>query len=129
MSGGAYVFGTPQMTSGAADCSNDAYHNKWWRLANGLKKGTYRLMVSTSDPSRPLQNVSTNAENMFGLQVTQGDEHIVLRMHAQRIEWRRLGHLRMVTGNIAAASRSRSRPAGCACGASLLKSPAKGNSS
>lgn len=54
--------------SASADCEDDDDHNDWWRLAQGLKAGTYRLQVTTSSNA----NISTNAENMFGIQVTSG---------------------------------------------------------
>src|SRR3989442_838414 len=51
--------------SASADCQNDPDHNDWYRLANGLIPGTYRLQVTTSAAG----NASTNAENMFGIEV------------------------------------------------------------
>jgi hypothetical protein len=51
--------------SGSSDCQGLPYHNDWFRLANGLTEGTYRMQVTTSSSS----NDSTNAENMFGIQV------------------------------------------------------------
>jgi putative Flp pilus-assembly TadE/G-like protein len=51
--------------SGSSDCQNDPDHNDWYRLANGLIPGMYRLQVTTS----ALGNASTNAENMFGIQI------------------------------------------------------------
>jgi Flp pilus assembly protein TadG len=58
----------------SADCRNDADHNKWYRLAQNLSAGTYRLQVTTSSAG----NISTNAENMFGVQavVTGGTPRI-----------------------------------------------------
>ncbi len=51
--------------SGSSDCQTDPDHNDWYRLANGLIPGTYRLQVTTS----ALGNASTSAENMFGIQI------------------------------------------------------------
>ena len=48
----------------SADCRSDADHNNWYRLAQNLAAGTYRLQVTTSSAG----NVNTNAENMFGIQ-------------------------------------------------------------
>ncbi|MEP7378426.1 MAG: pilus assembly protein TadG-related protein [Chloroflexota bacterium] len=48
----------------SADCRNDADHNDWYKLAQNLPAGTYRLNVTTSNAG----NVNTNAENMFGIQ-------------------------------------------------------------
>lgn len=53
----------------SADCQSDTKHNAWYRLAQNLPIGTYRLRVTTSSAN----NVNTNAENMFGIQaVTNG---------------------------------------------------------
>lgn len=52
----------------SADCRSDADHNKWYRLAQNLAAGTYRLNVTTSSAG----NVNTNAENMFGIQAVSG---------------------------------------------------------
>lgn len=49
--------------SASGDCQGDPYHNAWYRLAGSLPADTYRLQVTTSDPS----NNNTNAENMFGI--------------------------------------------------------------
>jgi hypothetical protein len=57
---------TPNNTlphTGLPDCSTDAYHNAWYRIASGLSAGTYRLNVSTVDS----RNDSTNAENMWSI--------------------------------------------------------------
>jgi hypothetical protein len=48
----------------SADCQNDQDHNKWYRLAQNLAAGTYRLRVTTSAAG----NINTNAENMFGIE-------------------------------------------------------------
>ena len=53
----------------SADCQTDSDHNAWYRLAQNLSGGTYRLNVTTSAAG----NINTNAENMFGIQaVTNG---------------------------------------------------------
>jgi hypothetical protein len=51
--------------SSSTDCQNDPYHNRWYRLANNLSDGIYRMQVTTSSSS----NLSVSAENMFGIQV------------------------------------------------------------
>ena len=59
----------------------DAYHDKWWRMASGLPAGVYYLQVTTTkvlltnggqdaDPAGTAVNASTNAENMYSLEVT-----------------------------------------------------------
>ena len=48
----------------SADCQNDVYHNNWYRLAQNLATGSYRVQVQTSSAN----NVGTDAENMFGIQ-------------------------------------------------------------
>lgn len=59
----------------------DANHDKWWRLASGLAPGVYYLQVTgtkvlttnggqDADPSGASINASTNAENMYSLEVT-----------------------------------------------------------
>ncbi len=50
--------------SGSADCSSDSDHNGWYKMAQKLAPGTYRLQVTTSSSN----NINTNAENMFGIQ-------------------------------------------------------------
>lgn len=50
----------------SADCEKDNDHNDWWRMAQNLSTGTYRLQVTTSSAA----NAGTNAENMFGIQVS-----------------------------------------------------------
>ena len=49
----------------STDCATNAYHNAWWRLADNLPPGEYRLQVATS-----LGGTAQNAVNNFGLQVT-----------------------------------------------------------
>jgi Flp pilus assembly protein TadG len=56
----------PNSHTGLTDCSNDLYHNKWYRLASGVPAGAYRLNVSTNVSG----NDSTNAENMWSAWVT-----------------------------------------------------------
>ena len=65
------AFGT---ATNGSDCSADAYHNKWYQLASGLAKGTYRLNVSTEVAG----NLNTNAENMWSAWVssTTGNSQI-----------------------------------------------------
>src|SRR5256886_5157856 len=67
--------------SGSADCQNDPDHNDWYRLANGLIPGTYRLQVTTS----ALGNATTNAENMFGIQIRANGSAGRLRDVAPRV--------------------------------------------
>jgi len=52
----------------SADCQSDSNHNDWYRLAQNLPGGTYRLQVKTSSAN----NSGTNAENMFGIQAVAG---------------------------------------------------------
>lgn len=52
--------------STSADCGTDKDHNAWWSMAQNLRTGTYRLQVTTSSAA----NSGTNAENMFGIQVS-----------------------------------------------------------
>jgi len=52
--------------STSKDCAADLDHNRWYRLAQNLAAGTYRLQVTTSSTG----NSGTNAENIFGIQVT-----------------------------------------------------------
>ena len=58
----------------------DAYHDKWWPMASGLAAGLYYLQVTTTkvlltgggqtaDPAGTSLNASTNAENMYSLEV------------------------------------------------------------
>ena len=58
----------------------DAYHDKWWPMASGLAAGLYYLQVTTTkvlltnggqtaDPAGTSINASTNAENMYSLEV------------------------------------------------------------
>lgn len=64
--GGIYEYGTPQITTGVPDCNNTPggrWHNRWWRLANNLPAGSYRLNVSTTSAL----NSFTNAENLFSI--------------------------------------------------------------
>ncbi len=58
-------YGNGYNGSSSADCTGSPYHNAWWRLANNLAPGTYRLQVVTSGGT-----TSQNAVNNFGLQVT-----------------------------------------------------------
>jgi hypothetical protein len=44
-------------------------------------------------------HVGRRADRLSRLQVAQGDEHIVLRMHPQCIGYERLSHPPMVTGS------------------------------
>ena len=70
---GNYADGAGYGGGTSADCQSDPYHNRWYRLASGLGEGTYRIQVTTSDPS----NSNTSAENMFGLEVTgSGNERV-----------------------------------------------------
>jgi Flp pilus assembly protein TadG len=60
----------------------DVYHDKWWKVATGLGPGTYYLQVTTTKVDTTTnggQNVlnasvnnTTNAENMYSLEVTVG---------------------------------------------------------
>lgn len=70
--------GTP---SSAADCqagqiSNPAlggyWHNRWWPMATGLGTGTYFIRVMTTDPSNQSANLGQSFENMFSLEVSNG---------------------------------------------------------
>ncbi len=54
----------------APDCAASPYHNQWWTLASGLSAGLYRLQVTTTNAGDGSINASTNAENMFGIEVT-----------------------------------------------------------
>ena len=58
-------FGTPQVTTGADDCSANPAHNQWVGLGSGLAAGRYRLNVRTSDPA----NAGIGAENLFSIHV------------------------------------------------------------
>jgi hypothetical protein len=60
--GGDYGSGS---ASSATDCAGNVYHNNWWRMANNLAAGDYRLQVVTSAGGS-----TQNAVNNFGLQVT-----------------------------------------------------------
>jgi hypothetical protein len=75
--------GGPANSTGSASMTGcDAYHNAWHTLASNLTPPsypwTYRLQVQTSKTSPPFGtadtsiNASTNAENMFSLEVTGG---------------------------------------------------------
>jgi len=91
------TYGTPQ-TSSVTNCAAGSiasqsvggyWHNKWWAIGQGvtvgaalnqtpgvatsLPAGTYRLQVTTTDPTSPApasSNASVNAENMFSLEAT-----------------------------------------------------------
>ena len=58
-------YGNGYNGSSSADCAGNAYHNSWWRMANNLAPGDYRLQVLTSAGGN-----TQNAVNNFGLQVT-----------------------------------------------------------
>lgn len=70
----------PPLSGGGAaiDCQMGAtanqgqgryWHNRWWPLATGLAAGTYRLQVTTTDPSNPTLNKDQAFENMWSIQV------------------------------------------------------------
>jgi len=91
------LYGTPQ-TSSVTNCAagkiasqtvGGYWHNKWWAIgqgvtvgaalnqtpgvATGLAAGTYRLQVTTTDPTSPApatSNANANAENMFSIEAT-----------------------------------------------------------
>ncbi len=51
----------------------DAYHNAWWTIpTGGLPAGTYAVEVATSNPNDANVNASTNAENMWSIEVVGG---------------------------------------------------------
>lgn len=62
---GQYADGAGYTGGSSADCRSDRYHNGWYSLADNVPAGSYRLQVTTSDPS----NNATSAENMFGIEV------------------------------------------------------------
>lgn len=58
-------YGNGYNGSSSTDCAGNPYHNAWWRLANNVPPGSYRLQATTSAGT-----TSQNAVNNFGLQVT-----------------------------------------------------------
>ena len=49
------------------DCQSSIYHNRWWTLTTVTTPGTYRLQVTTTNPSNINDQKNTSAENMWGL--------------------------------------------------------------
>ena len=73
----------PPLSGGgsAVDCQAGAitnsalggyWHNKWWQIASNVPAGTYRLNVTTTDPSNPTGNADQAFENMWSLEVVGG---------------------------------------------------------
>ena len=61
---GNSVYGPSYYGGSSADCQSSPYHNQWWRLADDLNAGQYRMQAVTSSGSN-----SENAINGFGIQV------------------------------------------------------------
>ena len=61
-------------TRGSTNCSALAWHDGWWRLANGLTGGpagtTYRVHVSSTDPASATNQDNTTAMNSFAIWAT-----------------------------------------------------------
>ena len=55
------------------DCQYDPYHNHWWTLATVTSPGSYRLQVTTTDPSNRNAQIGVSAENMWGLRAVSTD--------------------------------------------------------
>ena len=73
--------GTEPNVSSTTNCAAGAitdparggyWHNRWWPLASNLAVGTYRLQVTTTDPSNATRNRLEAFENMWSLQVVGG---------------------------------------------------------
>jgi len=73
--------GTEPTVSSTTDCTAGVitdparggyWHNTWWPMATGLAAGTYRLLVTTTDPNDPALNQSQAFENMWSLEVVGG---------------------------------------------------------
>jgi hypothetical protein len=65
--------------SGISNCAASSTHDKWWLVGQGngatassLSAGTYRLQISTTNPTNSSINASTDAENMFSIMATGG---------------------------------------------------------
>jgi Flp pilus assembly protein TadG len=52
------------------DCSGQSWHNGWYRLANGLPAGTYRLHTYSTDFSAPNDQDDSTGLNAFGFYAT-----------------------------------------------------------
>jgi hypothetical protein len=59
-------------TPNPPNCEAHFAHNRWWQLVNGLTAGTYRLQVTTTDPTDAGANLNEMFENMWSLQVVAG---------------------------------------------------------
>jgi len=55
------------------DCTNDAYHNHWWTMATITTPGTYRLQVTTTNPTNINDQKGVSAENMWSLRAVPTD--------------------------------------------------------
>ena len=56
--------------TGATDCQSNSAHNKWVTFSGVTAGHTYRLMVTTTDPTSPTANRDENFENMFSIAVS-----------------------------------------------------------
>jgi hypothetical protein len=49
------------------DCTADVYHNRWWTMTTVTTPGTYRLQVTTTNPTNINDQKGTSGENMWSL--------------------------------------------------------------
>ena len=55
------------------DCTADTYHNRWWTLATVTTPGTYRLNVTTTDPTNINDQKGTSGSNKWGVRAISTD--------------------------------------------------------
>ncbi len=66
---------------GLPDCTNDAYHNKWWTLATLTTPGSYRLQVTTTNPVNINDQKAVSAENMWSLRAVAANPSYAPRVY------------------------------------------------
>ena len=62
--------------SGATDCQANSSHNNWVTFSGVTAGHTYRLMVTTTDPTNPAGNRNEIFENMFSIAVSGANNAI-----------------------------------------------------
>ena len=65
--------GLPASYWALPDCAADPYHNRWWTLATVTTPGTYRLNVTTTDPTNINDQKGTSGSNKWGLRAVSSD--------------------------------------------------------
>jgi Flp pilus assembly protein TadG len=63
------------------DCTADAYHNRWWTLATVTTPGTYRLNVTTTDPTNINDQKGTSGSNKWGVRAVSTDPTYKARVY------------------------------------------------